>query len=319
MDRYGAVSPAAKVIPLENQKKDWKQPEVYAVHHKDEKIRLESRSGGVFTAISDQILKKGGVVYGCVLTEDFLAAHIRAENEENRDKMRGSKYIQSKLGDTYKKVRADLESGRLVLFSGTGCQVAGLKRYIGKDYDNLLCVDIVCHGVPSKAVWKKYLEWQEKQTKKKVAGVDFRNKKDFGWTAHVEMLRMMDGSIVNSEVFKNLFYGHCILRPSCYECPYKTIHRNGDISLGDYWRIEKAAPEFADEKGVSLVLINSDKGKSFFESIREDVVYKKTRIEDSMQQPLKSPFPQPQEREQFWEDFTHRSFIYIAKKYADLV
>ena len=129
---------------------NWKQPKVYAVKHKDEMIRAASRSGGIFTALSDQVLSNGGVVYGCVLTEEFDAVHIRTDNAEDRNRMRGSKYIQSKLGDTFKSVKTDLDAKKSVLFSGTSCQVAGLKKYIGKEYDNLFCVDIVCHGVPSK-------------------------------------------------------------------------------------------------------------------------------------------------------------------------
>ena len=133
---------------------NWKQPKVYAVKHKSEDVRMDSRSGGIFTALSDKILSEDGVVYGCILTKDFLAVHARAENVEERNKMRGSKYIQSKLGDTFKKVQEDLDAGRRVLFSGTSCQVDGLKHYLGNEYNNLLCVDIVCHGVPSKKVWK---------------------------------------------------------------------------------------------------------------------------------------------------------------------
>ena len=132
---------------------NWKQPKVYAVKHKDEATRAASRSGGIFTALSDRALSDGGVVYGCILTDDFSAVHIRAENTEERNRMRESKYIQSKLGNTFKNVKLDLDTGKRVLFSGTSCQVAGLKRYLGKEYNNLFCVDIVCHGVPSKKVW----------------------------------------------------------------------------------------------------------------------------------------------------------------------
>ena len=153
---------------------NWKQPKVYAVKHKDEAIRAASRSGGIFTALSDWALLNGGVVYGCVLTDDFNAVHIRADNAEERNRMRGSKYIQSKLGDTFKNVKMDLDRGKDVLFSGTSCQVAGLKRYLGREYVNLFCVDIVCHGVPSKKVWNAYLLWQEEKNHyAKVISADF--------------------------------------------------------------------------------------------------------------------------------------------------
>ena len=174
---------------------NWKQPKVYAVKHKDEATRVASRSGGIFTALSDQVLSNGGVVYGCVLTDKFDAVHIRADNEKDRNRMRGSKYIQSKLGDTFKSVKADLDAQNSVLFSGTSCQVAGLKKYLGKEYDNLFCVDIVCHGVPSKKVWNAYLRWQKQKNHSEIAIVDFRNKKDFGWHDHVETLYFENGKL----------------------------------------------------------------------------------------------------------------------------
>lgn len=296
---------------------NWQSPIVYAAKHKDEGVQAASRSGGIFTALSDLILADNGVVYGCVLTEDFKAVHIRAEDKTGRDQMRGSKYIQSKLGDTFKNVKADLDTGRNVLFTGTSCQVAGLKGFLGKEYDNLLCIDIVCHGVPSTVIWKSYLGWQEKKAGAKVVGVDFRNKKDFGWHDHVETLTMDNGKQVNSRVFKELFYGHNVLRPSCYECPFKSVMHPGDITIADYWGIEKAVPEFDDNKGVSLVLVNNDKGAAVLEKVKSNLAWKETKIEDSMQPPLKAPFPKPESREQFWMDFQSKDFGYIARKYGN--
>lgn len=294
----------------------WQQPKVYAVKHIDENIILSSRSGGIFTAISDAILEHGGVVYGCVLSRNFKAIHVRTNNKAGRDQMRGSKYIQSKLIDTYKNVQEDLKYGCKVLFSGTSCQVAGLKRFLGKEYENLLCIDIVCHGVPSPVVRKKYLRWQEIKNHGKTVKVNFRNKKDFGWREHIETIWFDNGKKISSSVFKNLFYGHMILRPSCYECPYKSIMHPGDITIADYWGIEKVAPEFDDNKGVSLVLVNGDKAEKVFDAIKGELKWKSTRIEDSMQPPLKAPFTQPKHREQFWDDFENKSFEYIAKKYG---
>ena len=258
------------------------------------------------------------MVYGCILTDDFSAVHIRTDNTEERNRMRGSKYIQSKLGDIFKKVKADLDAERRVLFSGTSCQVAGLKKYLGKEYDNLFCVDIVCHGVPSAKVWNIYLSWQAQKNKSNVVSVDFRNKKDFGWHDHVETIRFENNRIVSTKIFTNLFYGHNILRPSCYECPYKSVMHPGDITIADYWGIEKAAPEFDDDKGVSLVLINNEAGEGAFESVKERLIWKQTKLEDSLQPPLKAPFPKPQNREQFWSDFKNKPFEYIVKKYGNI-
>ena len=231
--------------------------------------------------------------------------------------MRGSKYIQSKLGDTFKNVKVDIDSGRKVLFSGTSCQIAGLKCFLKKEYENLLCVDIVCHGVPSKKVWNAYLHWQEEKSHSKVEKVDFRNKKDFGWRDHVETIYFKNGTKESSCVFRNIFLQRMALRPSCYECRYKTVMHPGDITIADYWGIEKAAPELDDNKGVSLVLVNNEFGERIFEQISNQIFLRKTRLKDSLQPALQAPFPKPQNREDFWMDFKDKPFGYIAKKYGE--
>lgn len=293
-------------------------PVAIAAKHKENTVRMNSRSGGFFTAITDYILRNRGVIYGAILTSDFGVEHIRTEIFEERDLMRGSKYVQSKIDHIFKCVKADLENGRKVLFSGTSCQVAGLKGYLQKDYENLFCLDIVCHGVPSPLVWRKYLEWQESRYGKCVS-VDFRNKKDFGWTDHVETLEFCkEGKIkkINSRIYTELFYGHAILRPVCYECPYKSIYHPGDITIADFWGIESAVPGFSDNKGVSLVLINSVKGKKYFEYIKKDLEYKETELQKCLQPPLVKPFPEPDNRECFWKDLREKPFQYIANVYG---
>lgn len=289
---------------------------VYAVKHKDTQVVSASRSGGVFTALSDLVLDQGGVVYGCVLDENLVARHVRADDRSTRDKMRGSKYIQSSLGDSFKLVEADLASGIKVLFTGTSCQVAGLKAYLGRRYDNLLLVDIVCHGVPSPRVWREFVAWHEGRKGQKVVSADFRNKGVFGWAAHKESLFFEDGSRVDDKTFRNLFNSLLVQRPSCYECRYKSVEHPGDITIADYWGIEKAAPEFDDNKGVSLVLINSEAGAAWFESAKAVVTWKATRLEDSMQPSLRGPYPRPDKRDEFWADMDRMKFMGIAKKYG---
>lgn len=295
-------------------------PVVYAVKHKNFDIRMASRSGGVFTAFSDCILSENGVVYGCVLNENFEAEHIRADNENDRNRMRGSKYIQSNLGDTFRQVKNDLQNGKKVLFSGTSCQIAGLKGFLQKDYaKQLLCVDVVCYGVPSSLVWKKYLEWQEKKNNAVVINADFRNKKDFGWADHIETLTFASDNKpnkINSKIFRELFSGKLILRPACYKCPYKDIMHPADITIADYWGIDKASPGFNDNKGVSLVLINNKFGEIIFDKISASLEYRVCKIEDSMQPALKAPFSEPENRSKFWKDFRTKDFGYIVKKYG---
>lgn len=284
--------------------------QVYAVKHKDKKVVAESRSGGIFTALSDLVIANGGVVYGCILDDKFNAIHVRAETFETRDKMRGSKYVQSKIGDCFRSVKKDLCDNKIVIFSGTSCQISGLKYFLQKDYNNLICVDILCHGTPSPMVFHKYLDYIGN-----VESVDFRNKKDFGWKEHIETINTVNGKI-NSKIWTNIFYNLSATRPVCYQCLYKSVKHPGDITIGDYWGIEKAAPEFDDNKGTSLVFINNSKGSEIFEKIKDIIIYKETKLEDSMQRPLVSPYPRPKNREKFWNDFNKYDFSYIARKYG---
>lgn len=296
----------------------YKSPSVYAVKHKDSEIRALSRSGGIFTALSDFVLDNRGVIFGCILNEKFEAVHVKACDRQTRDLMRGSKYIQSNLLDTFKSAKEELDSGKQVLFSGTSCQISGLKSYLGKEYENLLTIDIICHGVPSNLVWRDYIKWNETKQLSKCIDVNFRNKTDFGWKAHVETLTFENQTKINSEIFRSLFGGHRILRPCCFKCPYKSIIHPADITIGDYWGIDEACPGFNDNKGVSIVLINNDRGKKIFESVKENIIYKECRIEQSMQPPLRKPFEAPKDREAFWTDYRSRNFDYIADKYGKI-
>ena len=282
---------------------------VYAVKHIDSSVIENSRSGGIFTALSNLCLVDG-VVYGCVLNEKLEAIHIKAMDTSDRDRMRGSKYVQSNMRDCFTEIKTYLDDNRKVLFSGTSCQVAGLKSFLQKDYDNLLCVDIVCHGVPSPLLLKSYLEYMGN-----VESIDFRNKKEFGWRDHVESLKIGDKT-VNTRIWTTVFYSGNALRPSCYECKYKSISHPGDITIGDYWGIETAAPEFDDNKGVSLVLVNNSKGMKAFEAVKDALTFKETKIEDSMQRAFVRSEERPKERDKFWKLYHKKGFAGIAKEYA---
>ena len=276
----------------------------YAVRHKDIQRRLTSQSGGLFVLLSDCILAEGGVVYGVSFDVDRReACFMRAETAEERDRMRGSKYIQALVGNCFKQVKEDLTAGRKVLFSGTACQVRGLKSFVGNP-DNLITVDIVCHGVPSPKVFKDYVLYQEKKNGGRCIAFDFRNKRKFGWHSHVETLTLQkdSGSVisVDSDIWATIFYKHDILRPACYVCPYKSTERISDISIADFWGIERNAPELDDNKGVSLALVSSTKGEALFKSASEYMDCVQTVLENSLQPPLKAPFPRPAKRDEFW-------------------
>lgn len=292
----------------------------YAVKNKNFDVRINSRSGGVFSALSDFYLKNNGVVFGCVLNENLEAIQICAKTQDERDKMRGSKYVQSNTLDTFKETKEYLDKGVKVLYSGTPCQIDALHSYLGKRYNNLFCIDIVCHGVPSPLIYQEFLKWNEKKYKGKCIQIDFRNKKKYGWESHIESLLIQKNNSkkkqVNSRIYTELFYSHCALRPSCYNCLYKNLNRVGDISIADYWGINNINPEFNDNNGISLVIINTEKGLELFNKIKDDIYFIKTNIEDSMQPPLKEQFKEPKIRKQFWEDYNNKGINYLIKKYG---
>lgn len=276
---------------------------VYGVKHKDELVRSRSRSGGAFTGFSDTILKENGIIYGASLTDDFLAKHSRASSAQERDSFLGSKYIQSDMSGVYEQIKEDLEKGRKCLFSGTPCQVAAVKNYFGEN-TNLYLIDIVCHGVPSPLVWRDYLDFQETSHDGKVTKVDFRDKR-FGWKAHRETFVINDQNY-DEDIFTKLFYSHLILRPSCFNCPYKCTAREGDITIADFWGIDTALPGFNDDKGVSLVLVNTAKGKELFDLSKDSFIYLETKLADAMQNSLKFPYPKPENYDEFWDKYNQK-------------
>lgn len=291
--------------------------EVYAVKHKDFNIRMASRSGGMFFALVEEVLKKNGVVYGCKLANNNKAIHFRATTKEECELMHGSKYIQSNITDCYKTIKEDLNNGLWVLFSGTACQANAIKEYCSDiDCSKLLLVDIVCHGAPSSRVWKDYLEYISKKNKKLINSVDFRDKQSFGWAAHTETFKFNDDSTYSCDYFKTLFYNHLILREDCFDCPYKNLERQGDITLADCWGIATNEPEFNDDKGVSLVLVNTNKGRIFFEISKSHIDYLEVIIKDYLQSPLKENWPKPNEYDSFWKDYDRIDFNKIIDKYV---
>ena len=307
-----------KICPNIKKSLDNSIIEAYGVKHKNEKERMTSRSGGIFVALSDYILSLNGVIYGAKLNNDFTVTHRRAENKEKRDKFKGSKYIQSDMERIILDVEKDLQEGRKVLFSGTACQVAAINEYIPKKYrDNLYTCDLICHGVPSPKIFKEYLKYIENKEGKKIKSFNFRNKK-FGWSGHYETAIFDDDTEITTQYFRNLFYGHNILRPSCYKCNYANTHRPADITIADFWGIEKICPEFMDEKGVSLVFINNEKGNEWFENVKKDLDYIKCDVKKCIEctYTLNQPTPMSEDREEFWKDYSNNDFEFIINKYA---
>jgi coenzyme F420-reducing hydrogenase beta subunit len=299
------------------------KPEVYAIKHRSNKVRENSSSGGAFTAISDCMLLKNGVLYGVTYDDEFRVIHQREETAEGRNKLRGSKYVQSDLKKIFKKVKEDLVNGRNVLFTGTGCQVAGLNSYLEKlkvDTKKLLTVDIICHGVPSPRIFAEYISYLEKKNKGKIEQYYFRSKV-YGWGYTEEVVyknRKSDHTSALLQVYKELFYSNLCLRPSCYRCKYTNFLRPADITIGDYWGIENYFPEFADSLGVSAMIINTKKGKASFSELKENIEIIPSNIYDcaARQRNLYSPTPISLRRSEFWNDYLQYGFEYIIKKYT---
>lgn len=259
---------------------------VYAVWHKDDNIRKNSSSGGAFTALAETVLKKGGVVFGAAYDDDMRIEHVATENIEGLDRLRLSKYAQSRVGNTMRQVRDYLRSGRFVMYVGTPCQVAGLKLFLNKDYENLLTVDIICHGVPSIAFLQKYLEWLGNKYGK-VKHINFRDKRK-GW---YDALRVITTQQNTESVMKGEndnywvgFSNNNNLQYSCYNCLFQTFPRVSDITIADFWGIGKQFPfghKEEIEKGISMVVVNNSRKQYFFEEATEKMFVEERNIEEA--------------------------------------
>lgn len=260
-----------KVCPVLNQYAPKDPINVYAGINSDDVIRSNSSSGGVFASLAESVIKNGGAVFGAGFDSDWEVEHVFIETEKDLHILRGSKYLQSRIGNTYKKAQEFLNQGRIVLYSGTSCQTAGLKRYLRKDYDNLITVDVVCHGVPSPLVWRKYLDQLIDQSgctsKDDIKYIDFRDKMT-GWKSFSLTIKKSDRVVIFHEIhnqnqFMRLFLTNLSIRPSCFKCPAKQGKSCSDITLADYWGIDRLYPQADDDKGISLIIVNSDKGSEF--------------------------------------------------------
>lgn len=292
-------------------------PKSYVLKHKKTIVVENSRSGGAFTALSDYVLDKQGVIYGCRLIDNRKAIHYRASTREDRDTFRGSKYIQSSIVNCFESVEKDLKQGLWVLFSGTPCQVDAMRSYLKEENcSKLILVDIICYGVPGNKVWNDYVDYIEKLEKQKVVKADFRNKSLFGWAAHVESFQLQNGALLDKNIYSELFGKRLIIRESCFSCPYKSLNRVGDITIGDAWKTNNDSRIIVDDKGTSLVLVNTKKGEILFKSIKKECNNKKVVLDDFMQPSLHENYTKPKLYEQFWNDYLNHSFVKIIDKYV---
>lgn len=300
-----------KVCPVINQNHARKPTKVIAAKNRNEEIRRQSSSGGIFTKLAESVIREGGVVFGARFDENWNVVHTWTDKEEGLAAFRGSKYTQSKIGGSYIKVKEFLKDNRQVLFTGTPCQIAGLKKYLRKEYDNLLCVDIACHGVPSPLVWHEYLQSERNAKTSEIEEISFRNK-DTGWKNYSFSIRFSDNKEVSQvfreNLFMQVFLKDLCIRPSCTACPAKKGKSGSDITIADYWGIEKLYPEFDDDKGVSLVLINSSKGIKMVDSF--DIDYIETTYNQALEnnKALENSIENNKYALEFWKLFHNKSF-----------
>lgn len=260
--------------PAVNNNDTYNQPKAYVGFNNNSYIRKFSSSGGVFTVLAEEMLKNKATVYGAAFDDDYEVEHIGVNTKEGLEKLRTSKYVQSKIGETYKEVKDKLSKDEYVFFTGTPCQIEGLYTYLGKQYDKLFTQDIICHGVPSPNIWNEYLNYMSNGNN--VKSVSFRDKK-FGW--HYFSMRIITDKSnyvkrLDQDVFTRLFLDNTILRPSCYNCKYKRKVRISDFTLADCWRPSKVESKLKDDdKGLSMIFVNSEKGKILFNLIKADLTY----------------------------------------------
>lgn len=256
----------------------------YAVFNKNEKIRLESSSGGIFSLLAEYVINNHGNVYGAVFDEDFNVKHIKITSLQDIELLRGSKYVQSKINDIFKSIKFDLKNNKIVLFTGTPCQIAGLKSFLQKKYDNLILMDIVCHGVPSPLVWQQYIDELKQNYKQDIKSIYFRDKST-GWKTY-SVKFLFDKDEYKNFGFKDIymkgFLNDIYLRPSCYNCKFKGIERVSDITVADFWGIENILPKMDDDKGTSLIVIHSEKGKQLFDKLSETMIINEVDLNEAI-------------------------------------
>lgn len=297
---------------------------VYACWHKDDKIRLKSSSGGAFTALAETILAQGGVVVGAQYADDMTIEHTIVDSAEGLDKLRLSKYAQSKIGYSFSEVQNILSQGREVLFVGTPCQIAGLKGYLRKYYENLICVDMICHGVPSIDMLQAYLKWLEPRFGK-ICNINFRDKTK-GWYDNLRVVKNSEGDRHvlrgTDDSYWVAFNENNNLQESCYHCQMQGFPRCSDITLADFWHIGQKIPfghKDEIEKGVSMMIVNNPNMKWLIEAASDNMFIEERSLDEAIEgnQSAVRSSNRPISRENIYTDMNKMSFDQLRIKYME--
>lgn len=314
-----------KVCPMNNKTENKiKEQDVYVAKIKDEKELLKSSSGGMFWAIVDEYCDKNFAIFGARYDEKFNVIHDYTCDFKQASIFRKSKYVQSNIKNNYIIAEQFLKEGKKVFFTGTPCQVDGLKKYLGKTYENLLTVDLICHGVPSQKVFNKYIEYVERKYKSKISNLNFREKtlKEGNWNSRNIKIELENGETIIEDSTKNLFlkgfHKALFYRPSCKECKYANPNRVSDITIGDCWGIEEINDKRNTHKGESLIILNTKKGKEIFNNLKEKLDYERLTLEFAMRTnaQLKNPTKFHKNREKFFYNLDKTEFDILINKYT---
>lgn len=293
----------------------------YGVILKDHTKLMESQSGGAFCALAEYFLNRGGIVYGCGLDKDNDACYMRITSIDELYTIKGSKYVQSNLGDTFNLVKEDLSNGKLVLFSGTPCYCLGVKNFASnlQNYNNLYTVDIICHGVPSPLVYKKYRDELEMRNHKKISRFIFRVKNRGGWSIHMEKIVYEDNSEEIRDDYTKLFYTNLPLRPSCGKCRFSTMKRATDFTIGDFWGVKQRYPDFYNPDGVSILFCNNQRSIEMFNEIRSQFDVIETDSCNAIQPNLVHSSKIPKCNKLFWWGFKKNGFYNSANLWVEII
>ena len=319
-----------KVCPIINiqdlKKNDYEKPShTIAAIHKNMRVRWNSTSGGAYTALAEAMLEQGGYISGAIYNEGFTGVHnYVTNNPKDLEKLRSSKYLQSNAEGIFKQIKELLVKGEKVLACGTPCQMAALRSFLRKDYDNLIIVDFICRGVNSPKVYRSYLDSLEKKFNSKVVYVKAKNK-ELGWRNLTRKVTFENGQsyygVFMDDDFRRGYHTNVFCRPSCYDCKFKEFPRIADITIADYWGIEKVDKNLDNNIGTSMILLNSKKGELYFEKIKDKIEYKETPFESILGGNIalrKSIEPAKIDRKAFFEDLDAHDFDYVTNKYYPL-
>lgn len=306
-----------KTCPVLNTVNNKSLNKCYAGYNKDEDSLVnKASSGSIFELIANHILEQNGIVVGAMFDENNKLKHIAIENKKDLLSLKGSKYLQSDLGTIFEYIKKNIKS-RKVLFVGTPCQVSGLKSVIKGD--NLICIDLICHGVPSPKLFEKYIKELEEENNEKIIDYDFRNKST-GWNNYSNTITFETkkvSELQKDNKYMKLFLSDVALRESCYKCNFKLGNKYSDITLGDFWGISNSYPEMYNEKGVSAIIINTELGKSIFENIKGNLIYKECELDKILEgnSSLSNSSKRPKKRNDFFESINNLSVAQLAQKY----